>query len=196
MVELGKETRGGMVKQDPDFSELVQEARRGCRYSVNKLVVAAQPRMLAFFLRTTLNPELSEDLTQETLLTLLARLTHLEKPESFWPWLYRVAWSKLQQHFRHQNTHATVPLSELDDCRPVSKERRPDALQLLIHQEMIGKLHRAMNTLQDRQRELIDMRCFRQMSYAAIARQQQCGIPQARVRYFRVKESLRQMAEI
>ncbi len=192
MVELGKETRGVMVKQDGDFCELVQEARRGCRYSVNKLAVAAQPRMMAFFLRTALQPELAEDLTQETLLTMLGQIERLERAESFWPWLYRVAWSKLQQHFRRRHAHATLSISELGESRLEPIVPRPDALQLLMRQEAVHTLRHALGTLQPNQRDLIDMRCFQQLSYADIARRQRCGILQARVRCFRARQSLRQ----
>mgnify|MGYP001101246220 CR=1 FL=1 len=135
-----------MVKQDHNFSELVQEARRGCRYSVNKLAVAAQPRMMAFFLRTALQPELAEDLTQETLLTMLGQIERLEKADSFWPWLYRVAWSKLQQHFRRRHAQATVSISELGDGWLEPQVHRPDALQLLMHREAVHTLRHALGT--------------------------------------------------
>jgi DNA-directed RNA polymerase specialized sigma24 family protein len=90
------------MKEKTTFSNLVRQARQGGGGKMDELAAQAQPRINAFFLRTTLNPELTDDLTQDTLLTMIVQIPHLEKTESFWPWLYRIAWSKLQQHRRQQ----------------------------------------------------------------------------------------------
>lgn len=181
-----------MSKQESEFLELVRCGRRGCRYSVNRLAVSARPRIMAFFLRTTLQPDLAEDLTQETLLTMLGQIERLEKAESFWPWLYRIAASKLQQHYRQRLRRPMVFFSDPEAGRLEPALPQPTSLQILIRQETIRNLYIALDTLKQNQRELIDMRCFRQMSYAAIAQKQQCPVPQARIRYFRARESLRQ----
>jgi len=181
------------MAEHPGFFTMVQLARQGGRGHRNELALLAQPRINGFFLRLTLNPELAEDLTQDTLLSMLVHITRLEKTEKFWPWLYRIAWNRLQQHYRNQKIRAAIPLSELNGCPLAIRQSQLPALQKLIHQEALDKLHLAIGTLKETHRQLIDMRCRRHMTYAQIAQRQQCNPLQARLRFFRAKQSLRQI---
>ncbi|MHC4330862.1 MAG: sigma factor [Planctomycetota bacterium] len=83
------------------------------------LAQRARGKVQAFINRMTLDHDLSEDLTQETLLELIKALPRLRLccEESFWSWVYRTALGKVQHHFRRQGArrmeHRTRVNSEI-----------------------------------------------------------------------------------
>jgi len=74
---------------------VIRQAQQGNQKSVSQLTVHARDKVLLYIYRLTLNHDLTEDLTQETMLQLLGALKRLDLPnrQSFWAWLYRTALS-------------------------------------------------------------------------------------------------------
>ena len=83
------------MEKDFNFDELVGRARLGDQESMEQLAKLAEPRLRAYIYRTTLNDQLTGDMVQETLLEMIKSLNCLEKVESFWPWLFKTASSKV-----------------------------------------------------------------------------------------------------
>ena len=67
---------------------------------MGRLAVLVWEQLYPFVFRTTLDRDATEDILQETLLTMLRRLDSLRDDERFWPWIYRIAWSKIRNRFR------------------------------------------------------------------------------------------------
>ncbi len=84
--------------------DCLHKAQRGCQESRSFLAQQAKPKVYTFINRMTLDHDLSEDLTQETLLELVRALPRLQltSENGFWSWLYRTALGKAQHHFRRQ----------------------------------------------------------------------------------------------
>ncbi|HUT45128.1 MAG TPA: sigma factor, partial [Sedimentisphaerales bacterium] len=96
------------MNQDNEYiQQLLSEARSGNRRSMGRLAVIVRERLYPFVFRTTLNHDLTEDVLQETLLTMVGQVTCLREKRRFWPWVFRIAWSKLQDNLRlrrHQSS--------------------------------------------------------------------------------------------
>ena len=82
------------------IQQLLSEAGSGSRASMGRLAVIVWERLYPFVLRTTLNHDVTEDILQETLLTVIRKITSLRESRRFWSWVYRVAWSKIQDNLR------------------------------------------------------------------------------------------------
>jgi len=96
-----------MSKDNEYIQQLLSEARSGSRASMGRLAVIIWKRMYPFVFRTTLNHDLTEDILQETLLTVIRQVTSLRERPRFWPWMYRIAWSKIQDNLRRRRVRTS-----------------------------------------------------------------------------------------
>ena len=89
--------------------DCLRKAQRGCQESRSLLAQQAKGNAQAFINRMILDHDLSEDLTQETLLELIRALPRLQltSENGFWAWVYRTALGKVQHHFRRQGARRT-----------------------------------------------------------------------------------------
>lgn len=91
-----------MNVDNEDIQRLLSQARSGSQTSMGRLAVIVRERLYPFVFRTTLNHDVTEDILQETLLTVVRQVTSLRESRRFWPWVYRIAWSKTQDSLRRR----------------------------------------------------------------------------------------------
>jgi RNA polymerase sigma-70 factor (ECF subfamily) len=172
---------------------LVRQATKGQRDALGQLARSVEGRVSAYICRVTLSHALTEDLTQEVLLTMVSSLGDLKDPDRFWPWLYRIAQSKIQQHYRSKQRHPTAPQSRLYEelvARRADRQEH-DGLNRLIHKDLVKKTLGAMRLLSEQHRAVLALRCFDELSYGDIALTMNCTEVKARVLFYRAKEALK-----
>jgi len=172
---------------------LVRQAMKGQRDALGQLARSVEGRVSAYICRVTLSHALTEDLTQEVLLTMVSSLGDLKDPDRFWPWLYRIAQSKIQQHFREKQRHPVAPESRLYEelvARRADRHQH-DGLKELMHKDLLKKTLGAMRQLREQHRAVLSLRCFDELSYGDIALTMNCSQVKARVLFYRAKEALR-----
>ncbi|HUW17708.1 MAG TPA: sigma-70 family RNA polymerase sigma factor [Sedimentisphaerales bacterium] len=180
-----------MIKDNYCF-QLVAGAKAGNRDSMSELAANVYQRLSPCLYRATLNDELSEDLLQEVLLTVIRFVGTLEQPKSFWSWLYRITRSKVQEHLRNEYGVEKRGLSQLCGTHHCgSSEDDNDILNLVIQREEAESLSAAIRHLKKQYRDVIQLRCFEEMSYLEISSVIGCSPQQARVRFFRAKQLLK-----
>ncbi|OHB73174.1 MAG: hypothetical protein A2V70_09125 [Planctomycetes bacterium RBG_13_63_9] len=123
------------------------------------------PRVYGFALRLTGNPDMAEDLTQETFLRAWRHRRRLREPRAARVWLFQIAvnlWRDRARRERRRPAH--VELSD-DDCP--SAAARPE--QAAGDREDVGRALRAMDSLPPRQREVLYLHALEQLSLEQIA---------------------------
>jgi RNA polymerase sigma-70 factor (ECF subfamily) len=178
-----------MIVEDTTTIELLGKARAGDRSAMEGLAVAVWQRLYPFVLRTTLDADVTEDVLQETLLNLLCRVESLRDPQRFWPWMYRVACSRIQDRYRRQRLHRSV-LSRLSRARHGTADQ-PNRLEVKMHEETLQQVAAEVERLNGQQRDVVRMRGYEQLPYAEIASRMHMTPQKARVRFHRAKKSLR-----
>jgi RNA polymerase sigma-70 factor (ECF subfamily) len=181
------------VNDDKNCSELVRLAQLGQQGCLDRLVETVELRLRAYIYRVTLDHDLTGDMVQETLLEMIKSLKNLQNIERFWPWLYRIAHSKVQQHYRQKHQKPAYQMSALDQVplNEKSQSYHRNALEDLIHQETAQKVLTTMGDLKQQHRAVLSLRCFEQMSYSQIAVALECSEMTARIHFFRAKQSLK-----
>ena len=176
---------------------LVHQAMKGQRDALGQLARSVEGRVSAYLCRVTLSRALTEDLTQEVLLTMVSSLGDLKDPDRFWPWLYRIAQSKVQQHFRAKQRHPVVPESRLYEELVARRAERHqyDGLKQLMHKDLVKKTLAAMRQLSEPHRAVLSLRCFDQLSYGDVALTMNCSEVKARVLFYRAKEALKKQLD-
>jgi len=183
------------VNEDKFRYEFVELAQIGHEDCLERLSIMAQGRLRAYIYRVTLDHDLTEDLVQESLLEMVKSLKKLRNVRRFWPWLYRIAQSKTQQHFREKMKKPTLQASVFDEdfLSRNQSGRHKDALQKLVQKEMSHKVLAAISDLKYRHRAVLSLRCFEQMPYSDIAMALECNELGARILFFRAKQALKKL---
>ena len=171
----------------------VVQARQGSEESVNWLTGQAQDRVRAYIYRVTLDNDLSDDLTQETLLQMIKSIRNLKQEENFWPWMYRIAQSKIQEHYRSKKRETTLSgdLFYKDFLSRRGDIYQDESFRDLLQQDLLKKVMVAMKELKQQHRAVLSLRCFDNLSYAEIADTFDCNEVSARILFFRARKALR-----
>ena len=167
---------------------LIAEAKCGRQESLNALTELVQPQLCAYLLRSTLDKTLTDDLVQETLMQMVKSITTLQKPESFWPWLFRIAGNKFNEHLRAKKIGHTESIQSLIDSAP--DHGHSQAIHALSYKEMTQAVFESMAELKHIQRQIVSMRCFDNLSFAQIGETLDCSENQARVMFHRTRKTL------
>ena len=180
------------MSDENGYIQFLAEARSGGQAGMSRLAVLVWERLFPFVLRTIRSRDAAEDILQETLLTMLRRLNSLRDGRRFWPWIYRIAWSKVQDRLRdrrrgnlrttalRRRTHAEDLLSGVHD--PLEAQVRAETLQ---------QISLAIARLNRRQRDILELRCYDDLPYTEIAARTRTSPEKVRIRFHRAKESLK-----
>jgi len=96
------------MKKDIDYVKLVERAHLGDKEGLECLSELAEARLREDVGRITLNPDLPQDIVQETLLEMMKQLSELKTAERFWKWLTQIAFNKINHHHRKEKRYKTV----------------------------------------------------------------------------------------
>ena len=176
-----------------ELFELIEKAKAGDYESMSSLALRVQGKVTSYIYRLTLNQDVAEDLSQETLMYMVKSLRELENPEAFWTWLYRTALGKAQHYFRDRKRKKSVQMSTIDEERLSSNDVDKDQVLGNMEQEELSEaVFKAMGKLKLRYRSVLSLRCYDGMPYSEVATLMDCSELRARVLFYRAKYSLKQ----
>ncbi len=153
------------------FAELIERYERPLRYFINRLLD---------------NSELTEDIFQDTWLTVIRRIYGLREIDAFPAWLYRIARNKVYQQLRKKRN-----VSRLDENIAVEDNAEDDDFS----GEDAAKVHRCLKELPPEYREVLMLRFLEQMSYQQISQVLNCKLGTVRSRIYYAKIALKKELE-
>lgn len=106
--------------------------------------------------------QLAEDLTSQTFMAAFRSLSRYQERGQFSSWLFRIARSKLMDHFRGNRQEESL---EAADGLVVG----PDTLASVMQDETLGHLRLLIGQLKDDERDLIRLRYVADLSFAEMA---------------------------
>jgi RNA polymerase sigma-70 factor (ECF subfamily) len=179
--------------QQDGLARLVTWARAGDRESLSRLAELAQPRLLPYLYRLTLDYELAQEICQETLVKMVEGLEGLENVDRFWPWLFRSAMGNVQHYYRDQKRRHMAHLAAVagDRFEDYICRDHGDGLTRASRVELSEIVVGAMAQMHLIYRNILVLRCYDQLSYAEIAEVMGCKELRARVLFFRAKQALK-----
>lgn len=153
------------------LADLIERYQRPLRYFISRLLDDAQA---------------SEDILQDTWLTVIGRISGLKKPEAFPIWLYRIARNKVYQRLRRKKVW-----SELNENITAPSENEDDAISL----ENVAKIHECLMKLRPEHKEVLMLRFLEQMSYQQMTEVLGCNPGTVRSRVYYAKLALKNELE-
>ena len=180
-----------MNEDNDNIQQLLSEARSGSRASMGRLAGIVWERLYPFVFRTTLNHDLTEDVLQETLLTMVGQVACLREKRRFWPWVFRIAWSKLQDNLRLRRHQSSGKDSLIRNQSYEAKADSGSILEATIHAERLKELSALTEQLSRQHRDILRLRYYEQLPYSEIATLTRSTPQKARAQFHRVKKYLK-----
>ncbi len=153
------------------LAELIERYERSLRYFINRLLD---------------NSELTEDIFQDTWLTVIRKIYSLKEIDAFPAWLYRIARNKVYQQLRIKKT-----VIELDENIAIENHAEDDDFS----PEDAAKVHKCLKVLPHDYREVLMLRFLEQMSYEHISQVLNCKLGTVRSRLHYAKIALKKELE-
>jgi len=153
------------------FAKLIERYQKPLRYFIGHLLGDAQ---------------ITEDIFQETWLTVIRRVHSLKHADAFAPWLYRIARNKVYDQLRRKNV-----LSKLDENITIKNNTESVAFSA----EDAEKIHKCLEKLRPEHKEVLMLRFLEQMSYEQIARVVNCSLGTVKSRIHYAKLALKRDLE-
>lgn len=182
-----------MSRDDEYIQKLLSEARSGSQTSMGRLAVIAWERLYPFVFRTTFNHDVTEDILQETLLAVVRQITSLRESRRFWPWVHRIAWSKVQDALRRRRRLSSTKtlLSRNRYHGSETKTGGDNLLDAKIREETLQQVSAALEQLSHQHRDVLHFRYYEQLPYARIASLTQTTPEKVRVQFYRARKILK-----
>ena len=153
------------------LAELIKRYERPLRYFINRLLD---------------NSELTEDIFQDTWLTVIRRIHGLRETDAFPAWLYRIARNKVYQQLRKKKTEIKLDENIVIENHADDKD---------FSGEDAAKVHRGLKELPLEYREVLMLRFLEQMSYEQISQVLNCKLGTVRSRLHYAKIALKKELE-
>ena len=147
-------------------------------------------KIYGYVLRQTQDGATAEDITA---VTFEKALRHIQKYEwrdkSFAAWLYRIAHNEIIQH--HRKRRFLVPFQATQNGRyHQTNGRTPETA--VLHQQRNQTLHQAIDQLSNKDKEVVTLRYFTELSNDEIAEVLGCSTSNVYLRLHRALKRLRQ----
>lgn len=137
------------------------------RETIQELFAALESPLLNYALRLAGEMALAEDIVQEAFMKLHAQFDEVREPR---PWLYRTVHNLALNHRR--DAAKIVPLHSSDENAGTAADAtdpQPLPDEQIVRLEGIGLVRLSLETLDERSRELIQMKFTENLSYKEIS---------------------------
>lgn len=171
----------------PSDAQVLALARENAHAALELVYGAYKVRVYTFLLRFTSDPELSDDIVQETFTKALTALPGLGRDQRVLPWLYRVAHNAAIDQLRRRKRFQWLRLPQVAGTRhePLSADRHA-AVPEREHIEAV------LAAIAPENAAALLLHALEGYSYKEIAEIQGCSLTAVRSRIARAREAFRQ----
>lgn len=152
--------------------KLVTAFFNGDNTAFDMLLKRHQQRVFTYILNIIKNKDIADDIFQETFVKAITTIKQGRYTESgkFSAWLMRIAHNIIIDFFRQEKSENTMSADQEEtdvlNRRDLSEENIED---ILVTSQIHTDVRRIMDSLPEAQREVLDMRFYRNMSFKEIA---------------------------
>lgn len=171
----------------PSDVQVLALAREDAHAALEVVYGAYKVRVYTFLLRFTGDPELSDDIVQDTFTKALAALPGFARDQRVLPWLYRVAHNAAIDQLRRRQRFQWIRLPKLSGTR--HEPEAPDRHAAVPEREHIQHV---LRTLPPENAAALLLHALEGYSYKEIAEIQGCTMTAVRSRIARGREAFRQ----
>ena len=182
---------------------LMLDFQRGSREAFEEIFARYRQPLFGFFRRRLADKERAEDLAQETFLAVIRATARYEPRSLVRTYLYGIALNLLANERRRQlkdsrmqgkDSRRQGPDGQKQDGAPPDLEQIPEPSSTSEPETALW-VRQALETLEARDREVLMLREFEQLSYTDIAQLLRMPLNTVRTRLFRARIALKEVLE-
>ena len=154
-----------------DDAQLVNNYINGCEKSLETLVNKHKFKLYNFIYSKVLNKDNAEDLFQETFIKVIKTLKRgvYNEEGKFLPWVMRIAHNLVIDFFRKNKRFPSFDKNEAYDIFQLIKDENPSIEKLMIDKQILNDLKKIIIKLPQDQKEVLEMRLYKEMSFKEIS---------------------------
>ena len=173
---------------DPDLA-LVERFRAGERRAFDELVRRHQRGLWRVARRYVKNDADAADLAQQTFVRAFKAIHAFRGAASVRSWLYRIA---INLSLNHVRDHAREVVDTIDDAKLTARATGP---QRIIDDEDAARLRDAVAELPPKQRMVLELRVFDELSFREVAELADCTENAAKVNFHYAVKRLKEILQ-
>jgi len=170
-----------------DDSVLIAQYIAGQEPPLEVLITRHKQRVFSFIYSKVLDKEISEDIFQDTFIKVINTLKKgaYNEEGKFLPWVLRIAHNLVIDYFRKNKRMPLFKNTNDFDIFSVLPDSKITIENELIKNQIESDVYKLLDTLPNDQREVLEMRLYKDMSFKEIAEQTDVSINTAlgRMRY-------------
>ncbi|MFC1628619.1 RNA polymerase sigma factor [Gemmatimonadota bacterium] len=171
---------------------LLQRCSQGEHEAYEPVVRHCEQRVFGLLYALTGSVEDARDLTQDTFIRAWRRLDRYDPEQAFLPWVFTIARNLYRDHMRRVKESRSLEIM-LDDGSLTLSDHHASSDHHAITEERRALVWKALNRLDDDERELLVLKDISGLSYAELS--QMMRIPKGTVasRVFYARDALRRL---
>lgn len=159
------------LTQLPD-ENLVVKYTEGCNEAFDVLLQRYKAKLFGYIFQLVKDKDQADDIFQETFVKAIMTIRQGRYQESgrFGAWLCRIARNLVVDSYRHERSEAAVSADDSESDVLNRKELADPTIEdLLIDAQIEDDVRRLVEHLPEPQREIVEMRYYRDLSFKEIA---------------------------
>jgi RNA polymerase sigma-70 factor (ECF subfamily) len=152
-------------------SQLVSNYINGKEISLSTLIERHQQRLFSFIYSKVQDKDVAEDVFQDTFIKVIRTLKkgNYNEEGKFLPWVMRIAHNLVIDYFRKNNRMPSFRNTDEFDIFSVLGDGSLNAEKQMVQEQIYSNVRELIKQLPDEQREVLEMRIYRDMSFKEIS---------------------------
>ena len=165
-----------MKKKEPKVkdltdSELVSFIRKKHRETYREIVRRYQKKLFSYLYRFVRNKEEVEDILQNVFVKVYKNLDHFDAEKKFSSWIYRIAHNEAINFLKRKNRKHFISWEDMSENHKVeAKSEEKSAFDTWVIKESDAEMRKAMKSLSDNYRQVLELRYFQEKTYGEIGK--------------------------
>jgi len=176
-----------MYSNSTQDSVLVSNYIRGCEASLEVLIKKHKQRLYSFIFSKIQDRDITEDIFQDTFIKVIRTLKrgNYNEQGKFLPWVMRISHNLIIDYFRKSNRMRLFKNTDEFDIFSVISDGNLNVEKQLIKEQVLSDVKELVKELPQEQREVLEMRIYKDMSFKEISENTGVSIDTAlgRMRY-------------
>ena len=149
-------------------------------------------RLFSFIMSKVKDRDLADDIFQDTFIKVINSLKQEKYNEEgkFLPWMMRIAYNLVIDHFRQKSKIRKVPQTSDFDIFQILDDGEMNQEEHMIRNESFSDLKILIDQLPEDQKEVLKLRYFKELSYEEIAETLNAPIGTVKAQLYRSREQL------
>ena len=152
-------------------SVLVSNYIQGCEASLEILIKKHKQRLYSFIFSKIQDRDITEDIFQDTFIKVIRTLKrgNYNEQGKFLPWVMRISHNLIIDYFRKSNRMRLFKNTDEFDIFSVISDGNLNAEKQLIKEQVLSDVKELVKELPQEQREVLEMRIYKDMSFKEIS---------------------------